>query len=104
MLEYGLQGSEDVSNRCTKIKVTKNERSASIYSYDELVDFQLDFLGHVSNGEFVTYLDNSVAFIGSRFGDSQLIRVRATALSMSSSEYSACLSSSLKLKMEVTLN
>ena len=47
------------------------------YSFREygLVFFQLDLLGETSICEFITYLDNGVTFIGSRFGDSQLIRV-----------------------------
>jgi len=35
----------------------------------------LDLLGETSMCEYITYLDNGVTFIGSRFGDSQLIRV-----------------------------
>jgi hypothetical protein len=99
MLEYERQGSQDDSKRCTKIKVMKNERTCA-----ERSDFQLDFLGHACNGEFITYLDNSVAFIGSRFGDSQLIRVRVTWSSTFSSGRSAGFSFSLTLKMEVTSN
>ncbi len=35
----------------------------------------MDLLGETSMCEYITYLDNGVTFIGSRFGDSQLIRV-----------------------------
>ena len=35
----------------------------------------MDLLGETSMCEYVTYLDNGVTYIGSRFGDSQLIRV-----------------------------
>ena len=44
-------------------------------SFDLNVSLQLDLLGETSTCEFLTYLDNGVTFIGSRFGDSQLIRV-----------------------------
>ncbi|CAF0840644.1 unnamed protein product [Didymodactylos carnosus] len=40
-----------------------------------VADMKLDLLGETSIAENITYLDNGVAFIGSRFGDSQLIRL-----------------------------
>jgi len=33
------------------------------------------FAGEISIPECLTYLDNSVVFVGSRFGDSQLIKL-----------------------------
>lgn len=36
-------------------------------------------IGEVSIPEAITYLDNSVLFIGSRLGDSQLIKLNKTA-------------------------
>lgn len=35
----------------------------------------MDFQGEITTGEFIIYLGNSVAFVGSHFGDSQLIRL-----------------------------
>lgn len=37
--------------------------------------FQVELLGDVSIPECLVYLDNSVVFIGSRLGDSQLIKL-----------------------------
>ncbi|XP_030845179.1 DNA damage-binding protein 1 [Strongylocentrotus purpuratus] len=38
-------------------------------------DLKLEFLGETSIAECLTYLDNGVVFIGSRLGDSQLVRL-----------------------------
>ena len=38
-------------------------------------DLKIELLGEVSIPECLTYLDNGVVFIGSRFGDSQLIKL-----------------------------
>ena len=35
----------------------------------------MDFLGDITMGEFIVYLGNDLAFLGSHFGDSQLIRL-----------------------------
>ncbi|CAD6191269.1 unnamed protein product [Caenorhabditis auriculariae] len=42
---------------------------------------RLEFLGETSIAECITYLDNGVVFIGSRMGDSQLIRLETTPIS-----------------------
>lgn len=46
-----------------------------------LLENNLDhlFLGEVNIPESITYLDNSVLFIGSRMGDSQLVKLNKTA-------------------------
>lgn len=38
-------------------------------------DLKVELLGEISIPECITYLDNSVIFIGSRLGDSQLIKL-----------------------------
>lgn len=38
-------------------------------------DIKIELLGEVSIPECLTYLDNGVVFIGSRFGDSQLVKL-----------------------------
>jgi len=38
-------------------------------------DIKIELLGEVSIPECVTYLDNGVVFVGSRFGDSQLVKL-----------------------------
>lgn len=40
-------------------------------------DIKVELLGEVSIPECLTYLDNAVIFIGSRFGDSQLVKLNA---------------------------
>lgn len=39
----------------------------------------LELLGDVSMAESLSYLDNGVVFVGSRLGDSQLVRIRPEA-------------------------
>lgn len=38
-------------------------------------DLKVEFLGEISIPECITYLDNGVLFIGSRHGDSQLVKL-----------------------------
>lgn len=38
-------------------------------------DLRVELLGEISIPECITYLDNGVVYIGSRLGDSQLIKV-----------------------------
>uniref|UniRef100_A0A915B6F3 DNA damage-binding protein 1 n=1 Tax=Parascaris univalens TaxID=6257 RepID=A0A915B6F3_PARUN len=40
-------------------------------------DLKVELLGETSIPECIVYLDNGVVFIGSRFGDSQLVRLRS---------------------------
>ncbi|CAF3432385.1 unnamed protein product [Rotaria sp. Silwood1] len=40
-----------------------------------ITDRKLNLLGEISISGYIIYLDNSVAFVGSNFGDSQLIRL-----------------------------
>ncbi|CAF1046921.1 unnamed protein product [Rotaria sordida] len=51
----------------------RDKRNGS--SSTTITDMKLDLLGETSMCEYITYLDNGVTFIGSRFGDSQLIRL-----------------------------
>ncbi|UJR27073.1 hypothetical protein I4U23_008375 [Adineta vaga] len=44
-------------------------------SLSTISDMKLNFLGEVSISRYLTYIDNSVVFIGSHLGDSQLIRL-----------------------------
>lgn len=42
-------------------------------------DLKVELLGEISIPECITYLDNGVLFIGSRLGDSQLVKLNTTA-------------------------
>lgn len=42
-------------------------------------DLKVELLGEISIPECITYLDNGVLFIGSRHGDSQLVKLNSTA-------------------------
>lgn len=42
-------------------------------------DLKVDLLGEISIPECITYLDNGVLFIGSRHGDSQLVKLNTVA-------------------------
>ncbi|KAG9510937.1 DNA damage-binding protein 1, partial [Fragariocoptes setiger] len=44
----------------------------------EVKQLKLEFLGEISIPECLTYLDNYVVYVGSRLGDSQLIRLSTT--------------------------
>lgn len=50
-------------------------------SKNELVvkDIKVELLGEISIPECITYLDNGVLYIGSRHGDSQLVKLSSTA-------------------------
>lgn len=45
----------------------------------QVKDLKVELLGEISIPECITYLDNGVLFIGSRHGDSQLIKLNANA-------------------------
>lgn len=47
-------------------------------------DLKVELLGEISIPECITYLDNGVLFIGSRLGDSQLIKLNSRADSRNS--------------------
>ena len=42
-------------------------------------DLKVELLGETTIAECITYLDNGVVYIGSRLGDSQLIKVAITS-------------------------
>lgn len=42
---------------------------------DVVKDLKVELLGEIATPECITYLDNGVLFIGSRMGDSQLIKL-----------------------------
>ncbi|CAI4228082.1 unnamed protein product [Auanema sp. JU1783] len=44
----------------------------------QVTNMKLELLGEISTPECLVYLDNGVIFVGSRFGDSQLIRLSTT--------------------------
>ncbi|CAF1345272.1 unnamed protein product [Rotaria magnacalcarata] len=63
----------DYSGKLYLLVLERDKRNGS--SSTTITDMKLDLLGETSMCEFITYLDNGVTFIGSRFGDSQLIRL-----------------------------
>lgn len=44
---------------------------------DVVKDLKVELLGEISTPECITYLDNGVLYIGSRLGDSQLIKLNS---------------------------
>ncbi|CAF0737244.1 unnamed protein product [Adineta ricciae] len=60
-----------LTDDCGKLYLLILEYENSLKTYD----MKLNLLGQVSISRNLTYLDNSVVFIGSHFGDSQLIRL-----------------------------
>ncbi|CAF3984446.1 unnamed protein product, partial [Adineta steineri] len=63
----------DYSGKLYLLVLERDKRNGS--SSTTITDIKLDLLGETSMCEYITYLDNGVTFIGSRFGDSQLIRL-----------------------------
>ena len=45
------------------------------HSHKSIKEMKLELLGETSIADCLVYLDNGVVFVGSRFGDSQLIRL-----------------------------
>ena len=45
------------------------------HSHKGVREMKLEVLGETSIAECIVYLDSAIVFIGSRFGDSQLIRL-----------------------------
>ncbi|CAF0960255.1 unnamed protein product [Rotaria sordida] len=65
-----------VTDDCGKLYLLileSNKHNGS--SSTTITDLKLNLLGEISISRYIIYLDNSVAFIGSNFGDSQLIRL-----------------------------
>ncbi|CAF4245853.1 unnamed protein product, partial [Rotaria sp. Silwood2] len=65
-----------VTDDCGKLYLLileSNKQNGS--SSTTITDLNLNLLGEISISQYIIYLDNSVAFIGSIFGDSQLIRL-----------------------------
>ncbi|KAL3068044.1 hypothetical protein niasHT_038034 [Heterodera trifolii] len=54
---------------------------------DEIRDIKIELLGEISIPECIVYLDNSVAFVGSRLGDSQLIRLSTEPVDAESNSF-----------------
>ncbi len=46
-----------------------------VNGHDRISDIKFETLGDVAIADNMTYIDNGVVFIGSKFGDSQLIKV-----------------------------
>lgn len=63
----------DYSGKLYLLVLERDKRNGS--STSTITDMKLDLLGETSICEYMTYLDNGVTYIGSRFGDSQLIRL-----------------------------
>ncbi|KAI1706295.1 mono-functional DNA-alkylating methyl methanesulfonate n-term domain-containing protein [Ditylenchus destructor] len=64
----------DVSGRLFMLLLVK-DRDPTREGGLEIKDLKIELLGDISAPECLVYLDNSVAFVGSRYGDSQLIRL-----------------------------
>lgn len=63
----------DMSGRLFLLLLEKDERHNGSF---EVKDLKLELLGEIVIPECMTYLDNGVVYIGSRFGNSQLIRLQ----------------------------
>uniref|UniRef100_L7M756 Putative dna damage-binding protein 1 n=1 Tax=Rhipicephalus pulchellus TaxID=72859 RepID=L7M756_RHIPC len=53
------------------------EREDKMDGTTTVKDLKLEFLGEITIAECITYLDNGVVYVGSRLGDSQLIKLHA---------------------------
>ncbi|XP_077517373.1 DNA damage-binding protein pic [Amblyomma americanum] len=53
------------------------EREDKMDGTTAVKDLKLEFLGEITIAECITYLDNGVVYVGSRLGDSQLIKLNS---------------------------
>ncbi|CAK9300497.1 unnamed protein product [Gordionus sp. m RMFG-2023] len=60
-------------------------------------DMRLEALGETCIPECLTYLDNGVIYVGSRLGDSQLIRLRTNPIQVSSNQNSVTMASYIEV-------
>lgn len=66
----------DMAGRLFMLLLEKEERMDGAVT---VRDLKVEFLGEISIPECITYLDNGVVYIGSRLGDSQLIKLNVDA-------------------------
>nr|CAG4647642.1 EOG090X00HD [Moina brachiata] len=64
----------DLAGHLFMLVLDREEKMDGLMSYH----IKIELLGEVSIPECLTYLDNGVVFIGSRFGDSQLVKLNVT--------------------------
>lgn len=64
----------DLSGRLFLLLLEKEDRTDSRVT---VKDLKLEFLGEITIPDCMTYLDNGVVYVGSRLGDSQLVRLNA---------------------------
>ena len=65
----------DMAGRLFMLLLEKEEKMDGTFT---VKDPKVELLGEISIPEAITYLDNGVLFIGSRIGDSQLIKLNKT--------------------------
>lgn len=66
----------DLSGRLFLLLLEKEEKPDS--NRVTVKNLKLDFLGEITIPDCMTYLDNGVVYVGSRLGDSQLVKLNAT--------------------------
>ena len=58
---------------------SKMGSSSSSQTQPLIKDLKLELLGETTIAEMITYLDNGYVYLGSRLGDSQLVRLNSEA-------------------------
>ena len=66
----------DMAGRLFMLLLEREEKMDGTVS---VKDLKVELLGETTIAESITYLDNGVVYIGSRLGDSQLVKVRVDA-------------------------
>jgi len=64
----------DMSGRLFLLLLEKEEKSSDKIT---VKDLKLEYLGEITIPDCMTYLDNGVVYVGSRLGDSQLVKLNA---------------------------
>lgn len=79
----------DMSGRLFMLLLIKDITNKE--GHEEIRDLKIELLGEISIPECIVYLDNSVVFIGSKFGDSQLIRLSTEPVETDPSSFVICM-------------
>ena len=66
----------DMAGRLFMLLLEREEKMDGTVS---VKDLKVELLGETTIAESITYLDNGVVYIGSRLGDSQLVKVKVDA-------------------------
>uniref|UniRef100_A0A914DYF9 DNA damage-binding protein 1 n=1 Tax=Acrobeloides nanus TaxID=290746 RepID=A0A914DYF9_9BILA len=80
----------DISGRLFMLLLVVEQNMDELW---EVKDLKVELIGDISIPECLVYLDNSVVFVGSKFGDSQLIRLSSEPVDLETNSFVVVLDS-----------